>query len=565
VVFDNLQPGNYLLTVMRAGYVRTFYGSPLPGRGPGTAVSVIEGKPTPEVRIRVLKGGVIGGTIRSANGRPAPNVQVQATLVRKSGGVWQSASLEANAQPGLGMTTTDDRGVYRIFGLAPGDYIVSVPTIGGLTDEVRPMTTAELQWADSAVAAGAGAGLSSVSPAPAGAPRVAYSAVYFPGTARAEEARILALGPQEERLGTDFALMLVPTATISGRVTDAGGQPQQSVSVTLRAQRPDGLNLFAALFNTSAMTSSDGSFTMSGVKPGEYTLIARATPKTDPQAKPDPAAAAKAMVAGMIGGAPQGATHFAVENLTVNGVDVGNVALQLRPGMTVSGRIVYEATKQTPPADLSKTAITFMPAPTGTGIEAMLAGLLGGGGATTPTIAADGTFTVGGVPPGEYRMNTPFAMVPMMPAGLASPGGWTLKSVMAGGRDIADAPLEIRPGVDVSGVVVTFTDRPAELSGSVTDAAGRPAPGFPIVVFSTDRAYWTLSSRRVQTARPSSDGKYTITGLPAGEYYVCAVTAVDRTEQYDPTFLDQLVPVSFKITIADGEKKTQDLRLGGGG
>ena len=34
---------------------------------------------------------------------------------------------------------------------------------------------------------------------------------------------------------------------------------------------------------------------------------------------------------------------------------------------------------------------------------------------------------------------------------------------------------------------------------------------------------------------------------------------------YDPAFLEPLVPVSFKITIADGEKKTQDLRLGGGG
>ena len=96
------------------------------------------------------------------------------------------------------------------------------------------------------------------------------------------------------------------------------------------------------------------------------------------------------------------------------------------------------------------------------------------------------------------------------------------------------------------------------------DGAGRVTPNFPIVVFATDRAYWTLGSRRVQTARPASDGKFKVTGLPAGEYYVCAVTAVDRTEVYDPAFLEPLVAVSFKITIADGEKKTQDLRLGGG-
>ena len=85
-----------------------------------------------------------------------------------------------------------------------------------------------------------------------------------------------------------------------------------------------------------------------------------------------------------------------------------------------------------------------------------------------------------------------------------------------------------------------------------------------MVVFSTDRAYWTLGSRRVQTARPSSDGRFKVTGLPAGEYFVCAVTMVDRTEVYDPAFLSQLTGVSFKITIKDGEKKTVDLKLGGG-
>ena len=143
-------------------------------------------------------------------------------------------------------------------------------------------------------------------------------------------------------------------------------------------------------------------------------------------------------------------------------------------------------------------------------------------------------------------------------------GGWTLKGVMLNGRDIADTPIEIKPGADVTGVVVTFTDRPSELSGTVFDAAGRVTPHFPIIVFATDRAYWTPGSRRVQQARPSSNGKFTVTGLPAGEYFVCAVTAVDRTEVYDPAFLEQLVPVSFKITIADGEKKTQDLKLGGG-
>jgi hypothetical protein len=166
------------------------------------------------------------------------------------------------------------------------------------------------------------------------------------------------------------------------------------------------------------------------------------------------------------------------------------------------------------------------------------------------------------VAPGRYRLNTPLALIPIPGANLMT-GGWTLKGVMWNGRDMADAPVDIRAGADITGVVVTFTDKPSELSGTVFDGLGRVTPNFPIVVFSTDRGYWTPSSRRVQTARPASDGKFTVTGLPAGEYYVCAVTAVERTEVYDPAFLDQLVGVSFRITIADGQKLKQDLKLGG--
>jgi hypothetical protein len=142
---------------------------------------------------------------------------------------------------------------------------------------------------------------------------------------------------------------------------------------------------------------------------------------------------------------------------------------------------------------------------------------------------------------------------------------WTLKSAMLNGRDVSDEAFVLRPNEDVTGLVVTMTDRPTELSGIVTDGSGRPAPGFPIMVFSTDRAYWTPGSRRVQQARPASDGRYRLAGLPAGEYFVCALTDLDRSQLYDPAFLESLVSGSFKITLADGEKKTQDLKLASGG
>jgi hypothetical protein len=530
------------------------------------AVTVLEGQHVAGIRIRMLRGSVITGVVRNSSGRPAPNQTVQAMMVRNSNGERRAINLDG----ALGSVTTDDRGMYRIFGLAPGDYIVSVPNVAFGAQDMRLMTTDELRWADKAVADSSTGtpGAFVAPPAPAGGARMAYAPVYFPGTAIVGDASVITLGPMEERSGVDFGLLLVPTAVIKGKVIDPDGRPQSGVSVALKQSTPNSLDLFSALFNSSGFTDTEGAFSIQGVKPGSYTLSVRATPKAvAPPAPTDPAAARAAAAADLsafgIGG--RATTHWADQAVSVQGVDIDDLTLTLQPGMTVRGKIVYEATTKTPPTDLTKTALALS-AQTATASTAgdFAAALLGGGGSMAAKVAADGTFVITGIAPGRYRLNTPFSMLPIPGMANGMNGGWTLKSVLASGRDIADAPMEIKPGGDVSGVVVTFTDKPSELSGTVFDGLGRVTPNFPIIVFATDRQYWTANSRRVQTARPSSDGKFSVVGLPAGEYYVCAATAVDRNEVYDPAFLEQFVAVSFKITIADGEKKTQDLRLGGG-
>jgi hypothetical protein len=110
---------------------------------------------------------------------------------------------------------------------------------------------------------------------------------------------------------------------------------------------------------------------------------------------------------------------------------------------------------------------------------------------------------------------------------------------------------------------VTVTNQMASITGTLVDAAGRPTPQFYVFAFPTNRAYWTNNSRRIVSARADVNGVYTIDGLPAGEYYVCALTELDRAQQYEPTYLELLAPSAFKITLADGEKKTQSFRVGG--
>jgi hypothetical protein len=135
---------------------------------------------------------------------------------------------------------------------------------------------------------------------------------------------------------------------------------------------------------------------------------------------------------------------------------------------------------------------------------------------------------------------------------------------MQSGRDVLDEVLEVPREADPAAIVVTMTDRPTEFSGRLLDSASRPVTEFAVVVFSTDPKHWRPLSRRVVQSRPGSDGLFVLANLPPGDYYVCAVTDVEASQLSDAAFLQQLVPSAFRITLAEGEKKRQDLRIGSG-
>jgi hypothetical protein len=78
-----------------------------------------------------------------------------------------------------------------------------------------------------------------------------------------------------------------------------------------------------------------------------------------------------------------------------------------------------------------------------------------------------------------------------------------------------------------------------------------------MILYAADRAAWTPPSRRVLMVRPSVDGKFTFRNMPAGDYLLAAAIDVDQGEWMDPAFLAQFVQSSIKISIAEGETKTQ--------
>jgi hypothetical protein len=63
--------------------------------------------------------------------------------------------------------------------------------------------------------------------------------------------------------------------------------------------------------------------------------------------------------------------------------------------------------------------------------------------------------------------------------------------------------------------------------------------------------------------RLSSDGKYRIVGLPPGEYYLSAISDFEPVQLSDAAFLESLVGQALRVTLLEGETRTQDLRVGG--
>jgi hypothetical protein len=136
-----------------------------------------------------------------------------------------------------------------------------------------------------------------------------------------------------------------------------------------------------------------------------------------------------------------------------------------------------------------------------------------------------------------------------------------LESVVVEGRETIDTPLELRGGQTIANVRIGFTNRVSELNGAVTDALGAPATEYTVLAFAGDPALWRPQSRQIATARPDQNGRFQIRGLPAGDYYVAAIDPVEPGEWFEPSFLSDRRGDAVRVTIREGEVKTQDLRV----
>ncbi len=531
----SLPAGRYNLSVSKPGHVTVSYGQRQPGAGrPGTAIQLADDERF-EAHLVLPRGSVLTGTVVDEHGEATPGTSIRALRYTIQNG--QRTLQQA------GTATTDDRGIYRIFGLQPADYVVcamprAAPSVMVDLERMRTEVAALQQAAGRLEAAQAEEALMrarALQAQVAGAPpsddqRTGYAAVCYPGTTVPSASVAIPLGVGQERGGVDFQLQLVPVGSVEGMLVSPVGATPQNVNITLSAAGA----ALPGMSTVSTRAGADGRFRLHNVSPGQYRLTARGTLPTE---RPVPAGSAAQPQAQRVD-APR---VWASADISVDGRDVTDVVLALQPGLTVSGHLAFNG-GGTPPADLSRVRLNLSPV--------NLPGVASQPGMpSSATVDASGRFTIPNVVPGLYRLSASGA------------AGWTMESAVIGGQDSLDYPVDVRPGQSLTGALVTFTDRQTEVSGAMTDGRGQPVPDYTLIIFPSDPSFWTPGARRIQSTRPGTDGRFIFRNLPPGEYRVATVLDPEPGSWTDPGYLRELEAVSLRVTLTPGEKKVQNIRL----
>jgi hypothetical protein len=242
----------------------------------------------------------------------------------------------------------------------------------------------------------------------------------------------------EEAKGAEIAM--AKHGVISGRVTDAEGEPLEQVSVQVVPARP----ARGANFGSSgqAMTDDRGEFRVPRLPAGSYKILAEKAVHSF--ATPNAPAPGEPLLIDAPTYFPSAAEAGSASEVTVgSGEERSGVEIRMRrtPAVRVTGRVVVDGSLEAP------VSVTLQPAPPAAG-----AGGRGGGGigrsmqGRSAIASVDGVFQIPQVTPGDY----------LLMANLYRPGAAlnAITKLRVGPQDVDGVTLNLQPMVRVTGRVV---------------------------------------------------------------------------------------------------------------
>ena len=381
-------------------------------------ITVAEGAVAEDVDFTLSPGGVITGKITDSEGRPVIGQRVSLKSADKAEAAAPPAF--AGAMFGDRMYATDDRGVYRIFGLRPGRYILSA---GGDTDVMSGFLSQ----------------------------RPKRVQTFYPSVTDETKAKPVQVTAGSEAAGVDIQFSGTDKGfVVSGRVVDSEkGTPIANAMVAYsKVQKTPGEEISVAIHTGSqselsgmpggfTTTNDKGEFRFASVAPGSYNLET-------------------ASVGALAG---TGGSQFYADPVSfeVQSANVDKLEIKVHRGAGISGVVVVES------ADTQDTLDRFG--------QLMLMAMVAdeatkGYSSGNCVVGADGSFRLGGLKAGKVTLR-PFSMSPRRPG---------LLRVERNGIDVQGG-FEIQPNEEITGIRLILTPATCVIRGRVTIQGGALRPG----------------------------------------------------------------------------------------
>lgn len=378
----------------------------------GRTLMVNPGETIENVDFRLTRGGVITGRVTDSDGKPVVGEMLQITPEDNSQSPRMFFRLDRSEM------LTDDRGVYRLYGLPAGRYRVSVGT--------GPQR----------------------GPGSAGGTQTFYPRTFYPGTTEQEQAKIVevAVGGEATDIDINVNKTTRQTYQVSGRLVYAEtGQPAANVRIGYVTQRDDrrGFNFVNFGDYTPGVapiaTDARGEFRADGLAPGRYVLFA-VRPQEGADWYSDQLA-------------------FEVADANVEGLEV-----KIKRGASLSGSVQIEGVSDRAAAArlLNRAQVHMMSATPGE--NAMFFSQ------PSANVAPDGSFRLGGLRAGRFRI------------GIAISNEITLLRVEHNGVVLPQNTIEVAENAQITGVRVVVAYGTAVVRGQVNVTGGVLPDGWQVRV-----------------------------------------------------------------------------------
>lgn len=334
--------GNYKLSGLAAGRLKVFPLSKAFILRSGDSykaaeqnLNVSEGEAIAKIDFVLVRGGVITGRITDADGHPLIGEHVN-VLPKDATEPGRRMMMFGNTR-----NQTDDRGVYRVYGLSPGSYKVSVGQSAADGGGVTIMGIGGSQ----------------------------YVKTFYPGVQEEAKATLIEIKEGSEVRSIDITVGKLSNGfAVIGRVVDESGQPVPNVyigqsSVDQATQEMGAMNF------TGSQSDANGKFRLEGLRPGHYAVYTMTSQPDNPNYS-EP-------------------TRFEITDGDVSGIEI-----KLKRGATLSGVAVLENNSDPAVAGLLQTLNVYAYIERKGGAPSFSQG----------KIAADGSFQFTGLAPGRARI-----------------------------------------------------------------------------------------------------------------------------------------------------------------